>query len=264
MSAWLAEHLPEDFDLASRVGLVETSIGKMVPIMPAKITSQDPLVVWAEAYNQIIADRAGFLGRPPEVEGLVLKDHFPAYVDRKLFIHNLGHAACAYFGHLEGKESIWQCVETESIRHQARAAMWASAEALIGKYPGEFNAANQAEHVDDLLRRFGNRALNDSVFRVGRDLHRKLAPEDRCIGALRLVDSCGGDNEPIVCTIAAALRFRAVDEHGKAFPADAEFHEALARHGVKHMLQTVSGLTAPADRQAINRVLHHYERLGAI
>jgi mannitol-1-phosphate 5-dehydrogenase len=261
MKGWLAEHLPDDFDIAGRVGLVETSIGKMVPIMPAEVTREDPLLVWAEAYNQIIADRNGFLGDPPAVQGLVLKDNFAAYVDRKLFIHNLGHAATAYFGFLQGKESIWQCVADETIHAQARAAMWASALALIEKYPSEFNETNQTEHVDDLLRRFGNRALNDSVFRVGRDLYRKLSPEDRCIGALRLVTSCGGDAEPILRTIAAALHFQAIDEHGNMFPADVEFHNAIQTQGLRNVLKTHCKLNQPDDAPLVEKILAEYELL---
>jgi mannitol-1-phosphate 5-dehydrogenase len=263
MRAWLGEHLPADFDLSACVGLVETSIGKMVPIMPAEVVRRDPLVIWAEAYNQIIADRAAFLGSPPDVPGLVLKDNFAAYVDRKLFIHNLGHAAAAYFGHLAGKEAIWQCMLDEGVRAAAREAMWTSAEALIVRYGREFNPTNQTEHVDDLLRRFGNRALNDSVYRVGRDLPRKLAPEDRCVGALRLARSVGGDVRPIVRTIAAAMCFRATDEHGKMFPADEDFHRSLDRHGPKWVLANVCGLCEPDDGREIDAIIAEYETLRA-
>ena len=261
----LAEHLPGDFDIDTRVGLVETSIGKMVPIMPAEVTRRDPLVIWAEAYNQIIADRAGFIAPAPEVEGLVLKDNFAAYVDRKLFIHNLGHSAAAFGGFLGGKERIWECMEDEEIRTRTRAAMWASGEALIEKYPAEFDHTNQTEHVDDLLRRFANRALNDSVFRVGRDLHRKLSPEDRCVGALRMVQACTGSAaaghiEPILSTIAAGLCFKAVDEHGAMFPADEEFHKTLQQRGAKHILESVCGLKEPRDADSIEAILRYYRR----
>ncbi|MCX7005640.1 MAG: mannitol-1-phosphate 5-dehydrogenase, partial [bacterium] len=74
------------------LGLIETSIGKMVPLMPPDVHARDPLLVWAEAYNQIIADADGFIGPAPQVAGLVVKPAFAAYVDRKLFMHNLGHA----------------------------------------------------------------------------------------------------------------------------------------------------------------------------
>ncbi len=261
MKGWLAEHLPENFDIASRVGLVETSIGKMVPIMPAEVTKSDPLVVWAEAYNQIIADRAAFLGTPPCVSGLVLKNNFAAYVDRKLFIHNLGHAASAYFGFLKGKQSIWQCVADKDIYAQTRSAMLASAKALIQRYPSEFNETNQTEHVDDLLRRFANQALNDSVFRVGRDLFRKLSPEDRCIGALRLVTTCSGDAAPILRAIAAALHFKATDEHGKMFPADVEFQQTIQSQGLRAVLESHCQLRRAEDTPIIERILAEYEAL---
>ena len=102
----------------------------------------------------------------------------------KLFIHNLGHATAAYLGHLQGKAFIWECVEVPVIRTQTREAMWTAAQALIRRYPSEFDQNNLAEHIEDLLRRFANRALGDTVFRVGRDLQRKLTPDDRLIGAL--------------------------------------------------------------------------------
>lgn len=260
MRGKLAEHLPAGFDL-SAVGLVDTSIGKMVPIMPAAVVKADPLVIWAEAYNQIIADRAAFVGEIPSVSGLVLKDNFAAYVDRKLFIHNLGHATAAYHGHLAGKHFIPQCVADPAIRAAARQAMWTSALALIARYPSEFGAANQAEHVDDLLRRFGNAVLNDSVYRVGRDLYRKLAPDDRCIGALHLVQSTGGDIEPICRTVAAALHFAAKDEAGRMFPADEQFHRELSAKGPRAMLADVCGLREPQDEGAVTEILKRYDEM---
>jgi len=44
--------LPPDFPLAENVGLVETSIGKMVPIMRKEDLAADPLLLFAEEYNE--------------------------------------------------------------------------------------------------------------------------------------------------------------------------------------------------------------------
>ena len=57
----LRENLPTGFPVDERVGLIATSIGKMVPIMPVEVRERDPLEVWAEAYNRIVADRHGFI-----------------------------------------------------------------------------------------------------------------------------------------------------------------------------------------------------------
>jgi len=241
---FLQKALPPDFPLEESIGLVETSIGKMVPLMPDDVRARDPLEVWAESYNKIIADRSGFAGTVPEgVEGLDLKRCFQAYVERKLYIHNLGHATCACHGFLKGYSLICDAVRDPDILAECRAVMYESAAALIKRYPAEFNEENQREHVEDLIKRFGNRALGDTIFRVGRDLPRKLAPNDRFIGALRLVQESGGDAAPVFKAIAVALKFKAVDENGHLFAADKAFHERIRLDGAESVMQSHCGLS---------------------
>lgn len=252
--AALRQHLPPGFPLAERVGLVETSIGKMVPILPAEVRARDPLEVWGEAYNRIIADRDGFAGEAPRVEGLDLQTHFTAYVDRKLYIHNLGHAVCACEGCLRGQVFIWQAIGDPAVAGSTRAVMEAAAAALAVRYPEVFTAAELRVHVADLLRRFGNRALGDTVFRVGRDLPRKLAPGDRFIGALRLVQAAGGDIGPVCRGIAAAFRFTATDEQGKPFPADEAFLAQVAERGLWQVLIDHCRLDPVQDAKAIEQI----------
>jgi mannitol-1-phosphate 5-dehydrogenase len=242
---YLQKSLPPEFPLDDTIGFVETSIGKMVPIMPDAVRQDDPLVVWAESYNKIIADRNGFVGDIPDgVEGLDLKECFQAYVERKLYIHNLGHALCACRGYLKGFSLICEAIRDAEILFENRAVMSECADALIRRWPSEFNRENQHEHVEDLIRRFGNRALGDTVYRVGRDLPRKLSPNDRFVGALRLVEESGGDCSSLYRAIAVALQFKAVDENGAMFPADMKFHERMQRDGVESVLRSHCGLRA--------------------
>lgn len=255
----LRQQLPPGFPLAARVGLVETSIGKMVPTMPAEARGRDPLEVWGEAYNRIIADRAAFVGDIPRIEGLELCAPFAPYVERKLYIHNLGHAVCACEGFLRGHVFIWQAAADPVVAGVTRAAMASAAQALAVRHPQTFTPAGLAAHVGDLLRRFGNRALGDTVFRVGRDLPRKLAPGDRFMGALRLVQACGGDLAPICRGLAAACRFAATDEAGVVFPADAVFLERIASAGLRAVLIEHCGLDAVRDAEAIGRIEVDFE-----
>ncbi len=240
----LREHLPAEFPLGEYVGLIETSIGKMVPIMPEEVRRRDPLVVYAEAYNTLILDAKGFKNAIPEVPGLDPKENMAAYVDRKAFVHNCGHAVCAYLGHLAAPEAvyIWEVVAGEEVREAARRAMWESGRALIRRYPDEFDEENQGEHIEDLLSRFANEELGDTIHRVGRDLPRKLSRRDRLVGALLM-----GAEEEVAAPattlgLAAGLLFRAGDERGELFPADEEFHRRLAEGGVDWALSEVCGL----------------------
>lgn len=248
---YLKNALPKDFPLEKSVGFVETSIGKMVPTMPDAVRQQDPLALWAEAYNKIIADRNGFVGQVPTgIQGLELKDCFQAYVERKLYIHNLGHATCACYGFQKDYSLICDAIGDKEVLAATSKVMHESAVALIKRWPSEFNQDNQRAHVEDLIKRFGNRALGDTIFRVGRDLPRKLAPGDRFIGALRLMQQYNGDCSVIYKAIAAALKFKAVDEKGKMFPADIAFHERLEQEGVEQVLQSHCGLS-PEESQRI-------------
>ncbi len=247
----LREHLPAGFPIEDYVGLVETSIGKMVPIMPEEVRRRDPLVLYAEAYNTLILDAKGFRNAIPDVPGLDPKQNMAAYVDRKAFIHNCGHAAAAYLGHVANTDAtyMWEAVADEGVREAARRAMWESGRALIRRYPDEFDEQNQGEHIEALLSRFGNEALGDTIHRVGRDLPRKLSRGDRLVGAL-LVDATEGVAAPATTlAVAAAFLFRGRDAKGELFPADEKFAEDFARHGVDWAVSEVCGLNESSSRE---------------
>ncbi len=260
----LAQLLPEGFPLAENIGLVETSIGKMVPIMSAKDRARDPLLVFAEAYNTLICDANGFKNPIPDVPGLSPKKNMTAYVDRKSFIHNLGHALCAYFSYLYDPtlKYTWETVEHEVLAPAVRAGMMESARALIVKYPDEFDEGNQTAHVDDLLSRFANKALGDTNFRVGRDLPRKLSRQDRVIGAVTCDIENGIDPKMTSLCAAAGMRFRATDENGKMHGPDADFAQNIWPLGIEAILDNTCGLTGGGDVEAAARA--HIMRADAL
>ena len=226
---YMRKLLPEDFDFNGSVGLVETSIGKMVPIMKTSDLKADPLQVFAEAYNTLIVDKKGFLNEVPELPGIMAVNNIQAYVDRKSFIHNLGHAASAYLGYQydPGFKYIWEPLEIPQIKSAVYKAMNEAAKALLAEYPAEFTVEKLEEHIDDLLGRFQNKSLEDTIFRVGRDLKRKLASDDRLIGAINLAKKHNLPYLHISNVVKAAFMFYAKDEHHKVFPADEEFKEEM-------------------------------------
>lgn len=248
----LGQLLPAGFPLEDSVGLIETSIGKMVPIMSNADRAHDPLLVFAEAYNTLICDKRGFRNPIPDVPGLAPKENMTAYVDRKSFIHNFGHALCAYLGHVcdPRLRYTYETVEHDVLGPAIRRGMMESARALIRVYPTEFDEANQAEHVDDLLSRFANRALGDTLYRVGRDIRRKLSREDRVIGALCCDIANGIEPRLTALCAAAGMRFRAVDEAGRMYPPDRDFARETWLRGPQAVLDEVCGLKAGDQGEA--------------
>ncbi len=238
----LARYLPPDYPLNQLVGLVETSIGKMVPLMQDKDIEEDILQVFAEPYNTLILDKAAFKNPIPAIPGLSPKENMKAWVDRKLFIHNLGHVATAYLGYLYNSGFVYlhEALAVPEIKAQVRSTMLQSADILLKKYPDEFSPTSLTEHADDLLRRFANRNLGDTIYRVGCDLFRKLGPEDRLAGAIRLAFEMDLPYDKILRALICGFYFRAADENGKLFPGDEEFIKIFSK-GAAFVLTEVCG-----------------------
>lgn len=261
----LLSYLPEGFPLDERVGLVETTIGKMVPIMPEEVKQRDPLLIWAESFNTLYVAKDGFIGDIPKVEGMVAKANFDAYVDQKLFIHNLGHAITAYLGYLTNPENIyiWSAINNDVVRRIVGSAMWESGRALIYEYPNEFDENGLRSYINDLLRRFGNVHLGDTIYRVGRDLPRKLSFDERLIGAARLDMKHGIIPRYTALGIAAAFRFHAEDEKGQLYENDKKFIEEFHLHGLDYILQNICGLDTEKHKELIVLIKHAHGLLNA-
>lgn len=192
------------------VGLVETSIGRMVPVQTEQMKDGDALRVCVERYGYLPVDRDAFRGEIPRIRNMVPFSPFDFYIRRKLYIHNLGHAATAYLGLYAGTPLIADAIDEPEILFLAQGAMLESAEALSGKYGVPL--AEILRHIQDLLARFANRSLGDTCARVGADPVRKLAASDRLIGAARLCIE-QGVTPAYLCVGAAGAVFEYLGEN---------------------------------------------------
>ena len=218
--------------LARLVGFARASVGRMVPVMTDEMREGNVLRICVEAYDRLPVDAEGFVGKPPLVLNMEPVAPFRIYVERKLYIHNMGHAAAAYLGALRGYRFIWEAVGDPRIAGAARSAMEESARAIAEEHgvdPGPLLG-----HAEDLLARFANRKLGDTIERVGRDLPRKLAPRDRLAGALGLCARRGLPRDHIALAIAAALLF---DD-----PASSAVKDRIAAFGPRAALIDFCGL----------------------
>jgi len=236
--------------LEKQTGFVDASVGRMVPVQTAETRARDPLLVVAEPYAELPIDAVAWLGPVPEVAGLSARPNFGGYVARKLFTHNGGHALLAYLGAERGHTFIWQAAGDPELVAGLRGFWDETGTALVRAFG--FDPAEQRAHEDDLLRRFQNRALGDTVARVARDPARKLRGDDRLVGAALL---CLAQNVPPVnvChAIAAALRYKGEADD----PSAGRVREEVTREGVFGALTVLSGL--PTDSPLVPLVAAAY------
>lgn len=202
----IKEQIPEYADRVEKeIGFVEASIGRMVPVMPEEKKQGNPLRVCVEPYNILPVDKNAFKGEIPNVENLYPFAPFNLFIQRKLFMHNMSHATCAYLGFLRNYTYIYEAVADFDIKFVAFKALTQSAVAVAKENGVEIEGL--LAHAENLLYRFTNKALGDTVERVGKDTIRKLGFNDRLVGAILLAEK-----QNLACTylclgVAAGMLF---------------------------------------------------------
>ncbi|ELY2797967.1 mannitol-1-phosphate 5-dehydrogenase [Cronobacter dublinensis] len=222
----------------SHVGFVDSAVDRIVP--PSESAANDPLEVTVETFSEWIVDKTQFKGELPTIPGMELTDNLMAFVERKLFTLNTGHAITAYLGKQAGHQTIRDAILDEKIRLVVRGAMEESGAVLIKRYG--FDDAKHAAYIEKILGRFENPYLKDDVERVGRQPLRKLSAGDRLIKPLLGTLEYGLPHQNLVLGISAAMHFRSADD-----PQAQELAQLIADKGPQAALAQVSGLDANSD-----------------
>lgn len=198
-----------------RVGCVASVTEVTIPDQGATEGALD-VRVEPEDYPLWLDSRA-IRGAPLTGHGFEPSASLEALHERKLLIHNLGHATLAYLAAIKQLSSLAQAMTDPMVFTLVRQIMEDSAAALALKYPEFFEIPKLYAYIDNLFSRFFNSALGDTVERVGRFPLRKLLPEERFLGALSNAAIFGTPCEPLQVAIGAALwyadyRWGLVDE----------------------------------------------------
>jgi len=228
-------HLPaaEAQAILTRTGFVQAVVSRMVPLQESR--PEEPLSLRVEAYKRLPVDAAAVAGQLPPIAGVEPVAGFQAHVERKLYTHNCAHAALGYLGWLRGVDCAHLALEEPVVRETLDAVLAETGTALIARHG--FDPQEHRAHVADLLTRFANAELGDTCFRLARDPLRKLAPDDRLVGAARLCESQGIVPAAVARVIGAALRFDSPED-----PSAVALQRRLREEGLDRVLEDVCGI----------------------
>ena len=223
----IKDQIPEYADRVEKeIGFVEASIGRMVPVVPEEKKQGNPLRVYVEPYNILPVDKNAFKGEIPEIANLYPFAPFNLFIQRKLFMHNMSHATCAYLGYLRNYDYIYESIADYDIRLVAYKALTQSALAVSKENGVEIDGL--LAHAENLIYRFTNKALGDTVERVGKDTMRKLSNNDRLIGAILLAEKHDLPCTYLCIGVAAGMLFNpSADERSKELYAFAKENGAM-------------------------------------
>ena len=227
-NAWLAEN----------VGFANCSVDRIVPAPPQM---ENPLDVGVEDFSEWAVDRSA-LRSPiePPVRGMTLTNALPAYIERKLYTLNCGHAIAAYLGFAYGVDRIDQALANAAILQDVHGALKESGAALVRKH--RLDEREHEQYVERVLRRFVNPKLHDEVVRVGRQPLRKLAKGDRLLGPVVMAREYGLPVDHLARGIGAAFLFDLKDD-----PQSVELIGKIEEVGIERAVAEYTGFEVGSD-----------------
>ena len=232
------------------VGFPNSSVDRIVP--PCK--NDNPLDVTVEKFYEWNVEKSGFKGEIPTIEGMNLVGNLMAYVERKLFTLNTGHAITAYLGYINGYKTVDESIADEKILDVVKNAMRESGQGLAKKH--NLDLEKHYIYIDKIINRFKNPHLNDDVMRVGREPLRKLSSKDRLIKPLFTAKSYDIDVDNLIIGVSAALHY-----DNKEDTQSIELQNYIKELGVKDALVKVSGIN---NDDVLDKVEEMYNSMSLV
>jgi len=218
-------------DVDDKAVFANTAVDRIVP-------NQAPgsgLDVTVETYYEWAIEEPPFGGAAPAIPGATWVSSLGPYIERKLFTVNTGHAATAYFGYGAGIEKISDVLADAAIKDKVYAVLSETKELLVAKYG--FEPDVQEAYVQKILKRFANKALPDTVVRVGRAPLRKLSRHERFVGPAAELAERGLGSEALQGAMLAAMLFDVAED-----PEAVEVGELLATASAEEAASRLTGL----------------------
>jgi mannitol-1-phosphate 5-dehydrogenase len=219
------------------IGFVGTSVARIVGGAGTRSVQDDPLLVIADAHRDTPYDGRACRAGDPRIPGLHPVSNFKAEVERKIFTHNVGHAALAYLGYLRGHTFIHETFADDFVKSVFEGALDETTEALLRRYPADLDRREHLEIRRDVRVRFGNSLLGDAIVRVAKDPIRKLGRDDRIIGAAELCRAQGVTPHHIATICTAALCYDYPDDMHAV-----RLQMLLRERGPEEALRQISGV----------------------
>ncbi len=189
------------------VGFPNSAVDRIVPNQ----NNERLLDVLVEPFHEWVVDSTSIKGEQPKIEEALFVENLQAYIERKLFTVNTGHAATAYLGNLAGYKTIAEAIAQDDVKQDVLGTLGETGKVLTTKYG--FDAEQHKAYIEKIIGRFANPYIVDDVQRVGRAPLRKLGAKDRLVApALEYIEQFGNVPGNLVKVIAAALQFVSDDD----------------------------------------------------
>lgn len=220
----LITQLPfEHTDILQSIGFVNSAIDRQAvtrQFNETQITAVEPFWEWVINQKEMVDMHL------PKIGGVTYVDNLQPYIEKKLYLVNLGHATLAYLGFIANQVTIFDTLSNPTFKQFTRLVMQSSSQYLTMHY--SFKKEYLSEYIDNTLIRFANPHIKDNVLRVAQSPIRKLKKNERLVGPLLQLYKRKLSINPICKVIAMVLFY-----NNQTDIESIELQNFLHLHGVK-------------------------------
>lgn len=227
------EHLDEKVknDVKRQIGFPNAAVDRIVPNQ----NQENMLDVLVEPFFEWVVDKTTYKGDIPSIEEIHFVEQLEAYIERKLFTVNTGHALAAYTGYKAGKETVQDALQDPAVEKQVRQGLEETGKLICEKH--DFDPSEHKLYIEKILGRFTNPFIVDEVTRVARQPIKKLGSNERLISPVKQLIDRNIDPIGLLNGIVSALHYDYSDDKEAV-----ELQKRISQQGVKATLSSISGL----------------------
>lgn len=230
----------------AHVGFPNSAVDRIVP----EQSHDDVLAVTVEAFKEWVIDETQAKRTDIRLQDVHYTDNLDAFIERKLFSVNAGHASVAYRGAELGFTTIQEAIVDARVKLRLEKVLAEIRALLMAKWG--FDEADLKAYHNVLAGRFANQKLTDAISRVGRTPIRKLGYDERFIRPIRELKERGLEYDELVKSVVAALKFDVASDEQSV-----ELQSRLQNEDVIAVLQDVTSLQ---DRDLIEEIASAYRK----
>ncbi len=254
--AYILKHLSEEEarHFNAYIGLMDSVVIRISVQPTEQMLADDPLVVLTNGYEPLTIDGTAVKDGKLCLAGIAHSDKIHAEEVRKMYTYNMLHALYAYLGFVKGYGLVEESIRDAGIQECAVGALNEIGGALIREYG--FTEAEMTAWNRDVLKNLANPILKDRVDRLGADVMRKLAYNDRLTGPAILCKKYGIKPYNLTKAIAYAFLFDPGQNEN-----DAAVKAFAAKNGGIQAAEQYCGLGD--EPELLNMISEHYDAAHA-
>ena len=190
-------------------------------------------------YWELPIDKNRMKGELISFKGANYKDDFKGFLQQKLYTFNTTNATIAYVGRLRGFDLLSDAANDPEIV------------ALVNRVHSEINPAiaeemqitleEQEAFSKKALRKYQDKSVTDFTERHARDPIRKIGPNDRIVGTMRLVEKHNISYDALAITLAAAMFYPVTNPED---PTASQLMKIRTEDGIDAILSNVCKISS--------------------